>query len=728
MGRKRKRLNGDVPLESGEPTQIVAAQNDESLRLRWPLLVSLALLGILYAWMATWFDDFLYKFFTTHVVDNVRVFGAYLNLLASVPPAIIAERLKEVLIAGAIFASAFSLGRLTLDFFSIPIPAEDWGRIAKPLALGLGLFSEGLLLLGLCGGWTKGVMCIVVGAPLAFAAVKYRRELLERPKGWRLASWLQNLTYWETAGFGLLGLFLAMTLLGCFGPEYFYDSLVYHLALPQLYLLNHRIIPTPTMIYSGVPQGTEMLYGLALALGSPSLAKLIHWEFGVAVMVTAYAWTKRQRNRRAALLAAVLFISTPMVCFESVTAMVELPMAFYLTLALLILIDAAAAASKPDARRLLILAGAFAGFGLGTKYNAGLYVPILTAPLLLQGFAADRQRRVEILSQVMTYLAVAFVAFSPWLVKNWIFYRDPVYPFVQSCFRGSPTSNLAGLMADAHARNLHEALTTWNGLRDIILGIWNPTAHRVDSYLGPALEAGLPLLLIARWDSSALRAQATAVVGIWLVWAIHTSLPRFIMPAVPIYCILLGIALHRVRFPQWLRVSFLSAAWYSVAISLAAIFMMLSASETWRVSYGRTDSTEYLLHEHPSYSAPYYAAAQYINAHAPQSATVLFLGEERGFYCQRRFITASVFDTNPAQPLAEAAADSAELSNALKTKGVNYLLVNAGSAHYQQWLQKLSTRGRRNLEGLFRSEASLAFDYDKQDSPTDRSWVQVYKL
>jgi len=93
-----------------------------------------------------------------------------------------------------------------------------------------------------------------------------------------------------------------MNLMNAFGPEYFYDSLVYHLAMPRLYLLEHRIVPTPNMIYSGIPFGTEMLYGLGLALGSDSVAKLIHYGFGVAVAATIYSWSKSLGNRKVAIL------------------------------------------------------------------------------------------------------------------------------------------------------------------------------------------------------------------------------------------------------------------------------------------------------------------------------------------------------------------------------------------------------------------------------------------
>ncbi|MBI5883211.1 MAG: hypothetical protein HZB91_08910, partial [Elusimicrobia bacterium] len=55
-----------------------------------------------------------------------------------------------------------------------------------------------------------------------------------------------------------------LNLLCALAPEIYYDSLNYHLALPNLYLLKGRIVATPHQIFSGLPFGGQMLYGLAL--------------------------------------------------------------------------------------------------------------------------------------------------------------------------------------------------------------------------------------------------------------------------------------------------------------------------------------------------------------------------------------------------------------------------------------------------------------------------------
>ena len=181
---------------------------------------------------------------------------------------------------------------------------------------------------------------ILVFAPLVTGWGMYHRDLIAWIRTRDLQARLKELTLLEAFGFALLGSFLVLNFMSALGPEYFYDSLVYHLAMPKLYLLHKQIIPTPSMIYSGVPFATEMLYGLSLSLGTETLAKLIHYGFGVAIAGAIYSWCQKFINRKAALLATLLFYSAPLVCFASSVAKVELALTFYLLLAALLILEA----------------------------------------------------------------------------------------------------------------------------------------------------------------------------------------------------------------------------------------------------------------------------------------------------------------------------------------------------------------------------------------------------
>ncbi|MEK7689866.1 MAG: hypothetical protein AAB425_02475, partial [Bdellovibrionota bacterium] len=260
--------------------------------------------------MLSWSNWFLYTHYTSHFLDNFRVLAAFYKLLGTIRFNVIETNLQDTAWAGAIFTSAFGLGRIILDLLRMD-EENSWGRNLRALAAGLGFFSLSLLLLGLAGLWTRWTMLILVFAPLVTGWGMYHRDLIAWIRTRDLQARLKELTLLEAFGFALLGSFLVLNFMSALGPEYFYDSLVYHLAMPKLYLLHKQIIPTPSMIYSGVPFATEMLYGLSLSLGTETLAKLIHYGFGVAIAGAIYSWCQKFINRKAALLATLLFYSAP---------------------------------------------------------------------------------------------------------------------------------------------------------------------------------------------------------------------------------------------------------------------------------------------------------------------------------------------------------------------------------------------------------------------------------
>ncbi len=119
---------------------------------------------------------------------------------------------------------------MTADFFKVDL--GDWGRPLKAMAVGLGLFSIALLFLGLMGLWKTSILLPLTLAPLLGGVFQYRSEISAWIKTRNAASWLKEMTIWEGVGFALLAACLVMNVMGDLCPEYFYDSLVYHLLIP----------------------------------------------------------------------------------------------------------------------------------------------------------------------------------------------------------------------------------------------------------------------------------------------------------------------------------------------------------------------------------------------------------------------------------------------------------------------------------------------------------------
>jgi len=80
---------------------------------------------------------------------------------------------------------------------------------------------------------------------------------------------------------------LALGLLRALAPPVMWDALVYHLTLPKLYAQSHGLRLDADILFSGMPQITEMLYTAATLLRGPITAQTLGWVFG---FVLALGW------------------------------------------------------------------------------------------------------------------------------------------------------------------------------------------------------------------------------------------------------------------------------------------------------------------------------------------------------------------------------------------------------------------------------------------------------
>src|SRR5690606_20462933 len=76
--------------------------------------------------------------------------------------------------------------------------------------------------------------------------------------------------------------------------------------------------------------------------------------------------------------------------------------------------------------RWLLLVGAFAGLMMGLKYTAAIPALFFAGMLLWRAPGAPRRR----VRPLLAFLLPAGALVAPWLLKNWAFTGNPVYPFL----------------------------------------------------------------------------------------------------------------------------------------------------------------------------------------------------------------------------------------------------------------------------------------------------------
>ncbi|HVJ69389.1 MAG TPA: phospholipid carrier-dependent glycosyltransferase, partial [Caulifigura sp.] len=234
--------------------------------------------------------------------------------------------------------------------------------------------------------------------------------------------------------------FVMAMILGSLLPSTDFDVKEYHLEGPKEWYQSGRIEFLPHNVYTSFPFLTEMLLLSGMILrgdwfeGAWS-GQLILASFGLFATMAVFQIAGRF-GRRAAWLAALIYITTPWVVRISIIAYVEGALAAFLAAALLCFLE-----SRHDQSRTIgwtLLCGVFAGSAASCKYP-GIISALIPFGLLAlsQGFSAGTGLRIgSAITRAFAFSLAGLAAFGPWLLKNLAQTGNPVYPLLWDLFGG----------------------------------------------------------------------------------------------------------------------------------------------------------------------------------------------------------------------------------------------------------------------------------------------------
>jgi hypothetical protein len=403
-------------------------------------------------------------------------------------------------------------------------------RSITRIALGIGIMGTLQLLLGLAGGLHRGFAVGLIATGIAMLFVRHRKITAGA-----IAAW------WKTdAGAEWLWLIaaplLAMAIVAAYAPPgvlwgdepHGYDVLEYHLQLPREWYELGRIAPLHHNVFSYFPLTVEMHYLLAMQLdGGPwagiYLAQLMHLAMTALTVFAIYAAAKHAAPKPLAILAALMAASAPWMLLLAPVAYNEGGLLLFGTLAI-------AWAMTSQHRAGWILAGVFAGFACGAKLTA---VPLLLVALPLVAIVTLRTR----LAYAGLFVVAAALTFSPWLIRNVAWAKNPVFPEAQAVLgRAHFTQEQAIRWHNANhlpAPSQRTPIARLAAARDQIFIDWR---------YGYVL---FPLALIAAIRTQRHRAAvfAIALLALWLLfWIFFTHLQsRFFVLAIPVAAVLVAM-------------------------------------------------------------------------------------------------------------------------------------------------------------------------------------------
>lgn len=500
------------------------------------------------------------------------------------------------------------------------LPLAPAVRLPVAYLLGCWVVSMILLLLGLARVLAPGV---VVGVVSLLALVGSWRR-------WRFG--------WGGAGAAAAGSAILVPV--ALAPPFFYDALVYHLALPWQALLERGWMPHPEDLFSTSPPLSQLVALPALALGldrAPAAQHLL-----AAVVAGAAVWALSRTLGAPRWAAGLAAFCVPLLPNQAAVA--GLPSAEAWAWAGLA--AGLATALAPRARPAgSLLAGLLTGIACAARVQS---VPLAVLVVVLAVVRGLSRR-------ALWSAAVGFALGAvPWWLKNLVLLGAPLAPI------GWPVAGLAELQRDA-VSVLHVASSPGGALRIVADAL---AAHA--AYLLP-LALGVVFAVVGR-GSRRLRLAAVVVLGGFVGWAAVAAVPRYLgLALVLALAVVAGLAVRRdgavVAALVLGTVSVLSLTFSTLEVRRLGGLGLLTSPPAQVQGFWVVNNP-----------LPAYAATVELR----DDARLLLVGEPRGFGLPRRFVSPSYYDVSPLRDLIEAGRAPRAVRDSLCAEGFTHLLLNRG--------------------------------------------------
>ena len=529
-------------------------------------------------------------------------------------------------------------------------------KYAYYLAAALGL--TGVVL------YTAGRLPIPLFNPLFFifflgaAAVVCARELRELIEGavfFIKTAGGEEARFKDAVFFSLVSVVFAYITAACLTPAVYYDTLVYHLGLPQQYLAAGRIEPSATNLFSFFPQLMQANFSLMLSVGGEAAVKVFCFVMALGLAAACAGLCSAAGGSGRA--GVIFLITSPLFVLNAPRAGSELPLALYAILSLITLIKAFKNGPQKSAALMTALLGSFA---MAVKYT-GVIIFVFNAAAYI--FLAAAKKRGA--AATAGFLIIPLIVLAPFLVSNYIETGNPVYPMAAQMFN-TPEP----LKGDAAAYTAH-------------VSGFGPGKSAVDFLLSPFRlvfaknmfggDAMGPLFIIAVIFAAAAGIKGAGfilafMVFYYTVWFFTGPVLRFLLPFEAAACCLAAYGFARAG--KWLK--------YAAFIPLVAVQALLSVYFTERyldpLSLSHTTRSDYTASR-----VSYYGAAEFVNKYTPRNSQILMLGDARVFYIDRRVKAYTVFNTRKMLKGFFGLPDEKVAAGLVLTQA-DYLIVNRNEA------------------------------------------------
>ncbi len=557
--------------------------------------------------------------------------------------------------AALVVCTCYSAGALLIARLGAPRSGIALRRAESfPLAFVLGAACVHLAMFALFAlkAASKPVLLAFAFGAMAAALIDRRASFID-PRSAGIDVERKQSLWWDNLpaiGYAaIFAIFTALYFVNAWAPEASSDGSGYHLELVARYLRAHGFERVTTNMYAGLGQGAEILYALAFAFGGHSSTALVHFSFAIALAALMLAYGFKMGKWWVGAGAALLVYLSPVVGRDATTAYIDvIPAAIAFSIFYWLELWEE---SRND--RLLIAVGLLAGYAYATKYTGVVMLPYALVFVIwrkvvwnkealrldpLRKDALKNDAPGEELSHknvwpgskgfvkpLLTITTCAAVMILPWMIKDWVFLRDPIAPFGASIFR-TPYIHVSTISEWGEYLRSYDLPSK----RKLPLDL---TIHgsQVQGIVGPVFLAAPLALLALRYRAGRRLLLAGAVM---LVPYFANIGARFLIPDLPFFAMAMTLAVGSMPRLVAAMVLFQAiASWPPVLASYADPHL-------WRISGWpfagalRSESEDSFLR----HTLGGYAEARMIEEHVPPGGRVLAEGAIATSYTTREVL------------------------------------------------------------------------------------------
>lgn len=572
--------------------------------------------------------------------------------------------------------------------------------------LGLALLAYITFFLGILGILYKSVFIIVLLIMSAFLykdIINIISTLCQFIKNFDLKKSIRK----YKLGFNFFTIFIAFILvftflnfIMSFSPAWNFDVLVYHLAVPKLYIDAHKIIYLPYLFYSNLPSLVDIISLNGLLLHNAILSNLFAYTLGIVLLLAIYSFCRRFFNFKVAVLASLIFYTFPMIISGSSTTNSDIQFALFAFLAFYGLVMYIIS----NQNQWLIVCSIFTGLTISAKIFG--VVASIGIFILLVVFLMKKEFNYKAFSKIMFFSLMVLSITSPFILKSYFFTGNPVFPFFTDVFDtkywdAEHQENLARRGTQRDVNIINFIRIPW----DIHTNAKSDNIAETEM-VGVFFLAFMPLYFISR-KHKVINLFFILLFIYFIIWFFFSNVIRHIVFVLPIIAIISSYVIVELlkRKEKFLipiinillvfTFSFNILLWFGGNVKEIPVVLGLESEDEF-----------YSKHT----TRGIYLASEYINSNLPEDSKILLFRETRGYFIDRKYILGD--------PLMQTYIDYKEFKDEedfykrLKDLGITHILVNNGLV-FQGFIlneQRYSKRILKMMDNLLREYTTNLYE------------------